>query len=76
MTTNQKGFTLIILLISIVIIAVIAGIYFTQGKDDEQAQYEKGQEGIEQAREINTKSYERAQQLNEQMEIQNDLNSQ
>lgn len=64
------------MIVSIAIIAIIASIYFTQGKDGESSQYEKGQEGVEQAQEIYNNSVDYSKEVNEVLEIQNTLNGQ
>lgn len=76
MKQTQQGMGLIILMISIAIIAIIAGVYFTRGEDGEKSQYEQGQDGIEQAKEIKTKSEEQSKQIKTELDIYSDLNAQ
>jgi NADH:ubiquinone oxidoreductase subunit 3 (subunit A) len=75
MKNTQSGFVMILLILGIALIGLIAGLYFTKGKDEEKSQYEQGQEAIEQAREINQQGIERSMQIKEQLDIQNDINS-
>lgn len=75
MKETQTGFTLILLIIALAIIALMTGLYFTRGTETQKSQYETGQGAIEQAREINQQGSQNSRQIQEQLELQNDLNT-
>jgi|GEM_PF-5758644 len=65
---ENQGFALITLLITLAIIAVWASLYFTKS-NNKQSFVETGNNAIEQTKQNNTQQYEN------QIEIQNNLNS-
>lgn len=76
MKQAQQGFGLIALIIVIAIIAIMAGFYFTGGPDEQKSELETGQDAVDQARGINQQSGTQARELQQQIELQNDLNTQ
>lgn len=65
---NQQGSLLIVLIISLAIVAVLTGLYFTKGSNGEKSQFEQGQEGIEQAKEINQQAVEQSNRIKLELE--------
>ncbi len=63
MKKSQQGIALLILIISLAIVAVLMGLYFTKGSNGNKSQYEQGQEGIEQAKQIQQKALEQSTQI-------------
>lgn len=74
MKNTQSGFVMILIILGVALAAIIAGLYFTKGKNEEKSQYQQGQEAIEQAKEINQQGVERSMQIQEQINLQSDLN--
>ncbi len=75
MKNTESGFVMILLILGIAIIGLIAGLYFTKGENGEKSQYDQGQEAIDQAKEINQQGMEPSIQIQEQLDIQNELNT-
>lgn len=67
--TRHSGFALIGLLLTIVIVAVLAALYYRKPDANTPSPQETGQKAIEDAKLNN------ARQLEHQMEIQNQLNN-
>ncbi len=68
MKANQQGSLLIVLIIGIAIMAVLMGLYFTKDSNGEKSQFEQGQEGIEQAKDINQQSQEQSNRIKIELE--------
>lgn len=66
---NEKGFVLVGLLIAVVIIAILVVIYYKGSGNGEKSQGEVGKEAIEETKRNNQL------QLEQQIEIQNQINS-
>ncbi len=75
MKNTEQGFVMIVLIIGIALMALMMGLYFTKNGSEPKSQYDTGQEAIEQAKQINQQGIERSTQIQEQLEIQNELNS-
>lgn len=65
---NQQGIALLILIISLAIVAVLVGLYLTKGPKGENSQFEQGQEGIEQAKDINQQGQEQSDRIKIELE--------
>lgn len=69
---NQKGFGLILLIIGLALMGLLVVLYLT-GSDppgNAKAPIEAGQEGIEQAKQINQDSQQYQSTVNQQLEVQ------
>lgn len=75
MKNKESGFVIILLILGIALIGLIAVLYFTKGKNEEKSQYDQGQEALDQAKQINQQGIERSIQIQEQLDIQNELNT-
>ena len=67
--SEQAGFLLIILIISIAIMALLAALYYKDSAGEKTSPAQVGKKAIEQTKDNNLL------QLNRQIEIQNELNS-
>ena len=66
---------MILLIIGLVLMMLMFGAYFLKSSETQKSQYDAGQEGIQQAKDVNQKSYQQSQQIQEQLEIQNEVNT-
>ncbi len=56
--------------------AILIGFYFTKGNGTNQkSQYETGQDAINQARGINQQGSAESKRIQQELELQNDLNT-
>jgi uncharacterized membrane protein len=74
MNNRQQGFMMVLVIIGLVLVTLMFGAYFAKNGETQKSQYDAGQKGIQQAKEINQKSYEQSQQIQEQLEMQNEVN--
>jgi outer membrane lipoprotein-sorting protein len=75
MNNRQQGFMMVLVIIGLVLVTLMFGAYFAKNSETQKSQYDAGQEGIQQVKEINQKSYEQSQQIQEQLEMQNEVNA-
>lgn len=65
---NQNGSLLIVLMISLAIMAILTALYFTRSSDGQKSQYEKGQEGLQQAEQIYQQGVEESNRIKVELE--------
>jgi hypothetical protein len=68
-TKNNSGFLLISLVIALAIIAILFSLYFKKNDSEQASQMERGQQGIEDAKQ------NKELLIEQNLEIQNQINS-
>jgi NADH:ubiquinone oxidoreductase subunit 3 (subunit A) len=68
MKQAQSGFAMMLVIISLAIILIFAGFYFSRSSKNEASQYETGRQAIEDAKEINRQTKQQSAEIQKQLE--------